>query len=385
MGRIRVGKWLFYLVVLPSTLGLFGWQGWLWWSWASSPVTAAVETSTSDEAEAASGNEIIVEVPAGTSAKQIGDLLVESGVIRSAQAWDLWTRWQTFQNRAGGFQAGTYALTASQPIGTIADKIWEGDVLKANFTIPEGWAITQMAQYFDEKGWFSADAFIEATRQVSREQYPWLPEESVTPRGINVEGFLFPSTYYIADNPTPEMVVDQMLGQFERTALPLYQENQEQTPYTLLEWVTLSSIVEREAVVQEERPTIAAVFARRLREGIPLATDPTVEYAFGIKQTPERPLTYAEVGTPHPYNTYVNVGLPPGAIAAPGVASLEASLNPGDTEFLYFMARFDGTHIFSSTLNQHESARDSIGARIKAGEKPWEEESEDAASSEEES
>lgn len=371
MGRVRLGRYFFYLLLLPLTLGVCGWQGWLWWSWASSSVMAQVEP-ISDPEELSATSSIVVDIPEGTSAQQIGKLLVDAGVIHSAHAWDVWTKWQTVQNREGGFLAGTYGLSPAQPLDAIANQVWAGDVLTTSFTIPEGWSMAQMGQYFEDLGWFSAGDFIAATRGVTREQYPWLPEESMTPRGANIEGFLFPSTYHIADNPNPDMVVGQMLSQFEQTALPLYQENEDQTPYRLREWVTLASIVEREAVVPEERPTIAAVFARRLREGIPLATDPTVEYAFGIKQTPERPLTYAEVGTPHPYNTYINVGLPPGAIAAPGVASLEASLNPGDTEFLYFMARFDGTHIFSSTLSQHESAKNSVGAKIKAGEKPWE-------------
>ena len=370
MGRIRIGKWFFYLLLLPFTLGIFGWQGWLWWSWASASVVSESELSESGEATGAES--IIVEIPDGTSAQQIGALLTEAGVIRSSQAWNVWTRWQSVQNREGGFLAGTYGLSPADSLDAIANQIWAGDVLTTGFTVPEGWSITQMGQYFEDLGWFNAGEFITATREVSRDQYPWLPDESITPRGANLEGFLFPSTYQIADNPTPDTIVRQMLSQFEQTALPLYQDQQNETPYTLHEWVTLASIVEREAVVQEERPTIAAVFARRLREGIPLATDPTVEYAFGIRQTPDRPLTYAEVGTPHPYNTYINVGLPPGAIAAPGLASLEASLNPGDTEFLFFMARFDGTHIFSSTLSQHESAKNSVGAKIKAGEKPWE-------------
>ena len=367
MGRIRIGKWFFYLLVLPLTLGVFGWQGWLWWNWAS----ASVVSDESIDTGQTSSEPIIVEIPDGTSAQQIGTLLVDSGVIRSEHAWNVWTRWQSVQNREGGFLAGTYGLSPAESLDAIANTIWQGNVLTTSFTIPEGWAITQMGQYFEDLGWFSAEEFITATREVSRDQYPWLPEANITPRGSNLEGFLFPSTYQISDNPSPDAIVRQMLSQFEQTALPLYENNAE-TPYNLLEWVTLASIVEREAVVQEERPTIAAVFARRLREGIPLATDPTVEYAFGIRQTPDRPLTYAEVGTPHPYNTYINVGLPPGAIAAPGLASLEASLNPGDTEFLFFMARFDGTHIFSSTLSQHESAKNSVGANIKAGEKPWE-------------
>jgi UPF0755 protein len=118
--------------------------------------------------------------------------------------------------------------------------------------------------------------------------------------------------------------------------------------------------VEKEAVVGQERPLIASVFAKRLREDIPLGADPTVEYGLGIQQTPEQPLTLAEVRTPSPYNTYINPGLPPTPISSPGLASLEVSLDPADTEYLYFVARYDGTHVFSRTLEEHESAQGRI-------------------------
>ena len=118
--------------------------------------------------------------------------------------------------------------------------------------------------------------------------------------------------------------------------------------------------MEREAVIPDERSEIAAVFNRRLEESIPLGADPTVEYGLGVTQTPEQPLTLAQVRTPSPYNTYINVGLPPTPIASPGLPSLEASLNPPATEYLYFVARYDGTHVFSRTLAEHETAQAQI-------------------------
>jgi len=119
-------------------------------------------------------------------------------------------------------------------------------------------------------------------------------------------------------------------------------------------------------VVAEERDTIAGVFNRRLAEGITLGSDPTVEYGLGITQTPENPLTFAQVRTQNPYNTYINAGLPPTPIASPGLASLEASLDPPDTEFLYFVARYDGTHVFSRTLSEHEAATARIRREVDA-------------------
>jgi UPF0755 protein len=156
-----------------------------------------------------------------------------------------------------------------------------------------------------------------------------------------------------------------MLKRFEEVALPLYENGA--SAYSLLEWVTLASIVEKEAVVPDERDQIASVFARRLQEGITLGSDPTVEYGLGIVQTPENPLTFDQVETPNPYNTYINAGLTPTPIASPGVASLEASVNPAPTEFLYFVARYDGTHVFSRTLDEHESAQGEIRDRVDSG------------------
>jgi UPF0755 protein len=124
--------------------------------------------------------------------------------------------------------------------------------------------------------------------------------------------------------------------------------------------VTLASIVEKEAVVPQERSRIAGVFTSRLRQGWTLGSDPTVEYALGIRQTADQPLTFDQVKIASPYNTYINPGLPPTPIASPGLASLKATLYPEDTPYLYFVARYDGTHVFSRTLAEHEAAQAAI-------------------------
>lgn len=348
----RISKWFFYLIVFPATLGLSAWQGWVWWSWASAPADAATELPAVPEART-----VLIQIPDGTSAQQIGQDLETAGLIRSTTAWNLWTRWQTLQNREGGFLAGTYELSPNEPMEAIANKIWQGEVVEQSFTIPEGWSIQQMAEYFEERGFFTAQEFLAATEQIPRTQYPWLPQQIPF-----LEGFLYPDTYQVEDEVTPQSIISQMLERFEQVALPIYQQGQ--TEFSLLEWVTLASIVEREAVISQERPQIASVFARRLREGIPLGADPTVEYALGIRQTPEQPLTLADVRTPSAYNTYINLGLPPTPIASPGVSSLEASLNPADTEYLFFVARYDGTHVFSRTLAEHETAQAAIQDEI---------------------
>lgn len=343
-------KILFLGLVLPGSMAIAGWQGWAWWSWASAPITTSTESSD---------NEIQIQIAQGTAGQQIGRDLEAIGLIRSAFAWRIWSRWQSFLNPNGGFQAGTYVLSPSEPLDAIATAIWEGSVLQESFTIPEGWSREQMATYFEQEGYFSADRFLAATESNPRERYPWLPDNLP-----HLEGFLYPDTYQVpSERLSPEIFVDIMLRRFEQVALPLYQEA-EDTNLSLKEWVTLASIVEKESVVAEERSLIAGVFTQRLERNMPLGADPTVEYGLGITQTPENPLTYAQVETPSPYNTYLNSGLPPTPIASPGLASLEASLNPEATEYLYFVARYDGTHVFSRTLAEHEAAQAEIRKSI---------------------
>ncbi|PSB14325.1 endolytic transglycosylase MltG [filamentous cyanobacterium Phorm 46] len=357
-GTPKVSKWLFYLLLLPAIWGVCAWQGWAWWSWASAPPKIA-ETSTTPLEDAA----VSIQIPEGTSSQKIGRDLEAAGLIRSASAWNMWTRWLTLQNRDGGFKAGTYELSPTQPLSAVADKLWKGEVVQQSFTIPEGWSLTQMSTYFEAQGFFPAKDFTAAVSQIPYAQYPWLPS------GLpHLEGFLYPDTYQLdGDAITPEAVIKQMLSRFEKIALPVYQKNQNNTKLSLKEWVTLASIVEKEAVVASERNRISGVFNNRLKQNMPLGSDPTVEYALGIRQTKEKPLTFKQVETPSPYNTYINAGLPPTPIAAPGISSLEATLTPENTEYLYFMARYDGTHIFSRTLAEHNAAVAKIDQKVRSG------------------
>jgi UPF0755 protein len=315
---------------------------WMWWRSAIAPVQATASKTQ-------------IQIPKGASAQQIGLLLQQAGLIRSQAAWKLWTRLSMLREPQAGFQAGTYELSPQDSLDRIAQTIWSGKVLEESFTVPEGWSMKQMAQYFEQQQWFTAAEFLEATQKVDRTRYPWLPENLPF-----LEGFLYPDTYQIPiDQRTPSATVDVMLKRFEQVALPLYKQQGTKKP-SLLDWVTLASIVEQESVVDGERTEIAGVFWNRLEQGMALGADPTVEYGLGISQTPDQPLTYAQVKQQSPYNTYINAGLPPTPIASPGVESLKATLNPAQTENLFFVARYDGTHVFSRTLAEHERAIASI-------------------------
>lgn len=349
----RIFKSWFILGLVPVLLGIGAWRTWTWWSWASAP-SQVISSSTAPETAQYTG--VQIQIPPGTTGGQIGHQLEAAKLIRSNKAWDLWARWLHWQDSKGGFKAGTYQLSPTEPLQAIAEKIWTGKVVQRSFTIPEGWSLRQMAAYFEEQGFFPAQEFMAAASQTPRNQYPWLPADLP-----HLEGFLYPDTYKLnGDRVTPQAVVQQMLSQFQQMALPLYQQAKNQTQLNLYQWVTLASIVEKEAVVPSERPRIAGVFLSRLRRGMLLQTDPTVEYGLGIRQTANRPLTFAQVKMPSPYNTYLHRGLPPTPIASPGLASLKAALYPENTSDLYFVARYDGTHVFSRTLSEHTRAQVAI-------------------------
>lgn len=353
----RTYKWSLILGLLPVALGLCAWASWGWWNRASAP-SQLMEPTTANETKPSIAQ---IRIPSGRATQQIGQDLEAAGLIRSATAWEVWARWLQWQDPKGSFKAGIYRLSPTQPLPVIAEKIWQGEVVQRSFTIPEGWSLQQMAVYFQSKGFFSAEDFLAAVSQTKRNQYPWLPADLP-----HLEGFLYPDTYKLdGDRVTPQAVVQQMLNRFEQVALPLYKQGQKQNGrLNLLEWVTLASIVEKEAVVPEERSRIAGVFTSRLRRGQPLGADPTVEYGLGVRQTVDQPLTLAEVNTPSPYNTYRNAGLPPTPIASPGLASLKAALRPENTPYLYFVARYDGTHVFSRTLSEHQAAQAAIRRQL---------------------
>jgi UPF0755 protein len=339
----RIPRFFLGASALAALLWLGAGGSWLWWANATSPTRSRTDVVT-------------VQVPEGAAAESIGQQLQSAGLIHSLPAWKLWTRMAMTKNPKGSFQTGTYELSPQASLPELAETIWRGKVKETSFTIPEGWSLKEMGAYFEQQGWFSAQDFLSAAQQIPRDRFPWLPENLPF-----LEGFLYPDTYQVPiDQRSPQAVVDTMLKRFESQALPLYQQRQNQADLSLKDWVTLSSVVEKEAVVPPERPLIAGVFWNRLRQNIALGSDPTVEYGLGIRQTQDQPLTLNQVHTPSPYNTYLNSGLPPTPIASPGLASLKAVLAPEQTDYLYFMARYDGTHIFSKTLGEHERAQSDV-------------------------
>lgn len=339
----RVPRIVWVALVALLSVGVGVSAVWLWWLNAIAPTRSQ-------------SNLVMLQVPEGSAGEAVGQQLEAAGLIRSMTAWKLWTKVAIARNPAGSFKTGTYELSAQASLPELAQSIWTGQVKETRFTIPEGWSMKEMGAYFEQEGWFSAKAFLKAAQKVPRDRFPWLPSNAPF-----LEGYLFPDTYQVPlEGRSPDAVIATMLKRFEIQALPLYEQRKNLPELSLKDWVTLSSVVEKEAVVPQERTVISGVFWNRLRQGITLGSDPTVEYGLGVKQTPDQPLTLTQVKTPSAYNTYINAGLPPTPIASPGFASLKAVLKPAQTDYLYFVARYDGTHVFSKTLADHEQAQSTI-------------------------
>lgn len=339
----KKASWLFYGVAVPLTILLTGIASSTWWLWAS----AAPDVL---------GAKVRLTISDGMPTQAIAQELESAGVIRSSLALRFWLQWQSLRGtQATALQSGTYDLATNQSLPEIVAQIQTSKSAEVRFTIPEGWSIAQMADLFEKEGFFAAKDFVAATQRTSPKRRAWLPDDIPS-----LEGFLFPDTYQIIPSEaTPDRIIDLMLARFEQVALTVYQENQSGKPkvkISLKDWVILTSIIEKEAVIDSERRLISGVFWNRIRRNMRLESDPTVEYGLNIRQTPENPLTLAQVQTASPYNTYLNEGLPPGAIASSGLASLKATLDPATTEFLFFVAKYDGSHVFSRTLEDHEKA-----------------------------
>jgi len=336
MTKKKINLLLIAVLAMISSVGA-------WWLWAIAAPSSEL-------------TKIKLEISKGESTQEIASSLERTGVIRSSLALKIWLKYLETKGDRSALRAGVYQFSANQSLSAVVAQMQTLVPEEVAFTIPEGWSIAQMAEYFEQKGFFSAQDFIKATK-TNLDRKPWLPSKI-----LSLEGFLFPDTYLIyVDQAHPDKIIEMMLSRFEQVALPLSPS----TDLSLKDWVTFASVVEKEAVLDQERALIAGVFWSRLKLGMRLESDPTVEYALNIKQTIDQPLTLKQVRTPSPYNTYLNKGLPPGAIASPGLKSLKASLNPKETDYLFFMARYDGSHIFSRTYKEHQAAIKTVSQGLK--------------------
>lgn len=293
-----------------------------------------------------------VIIAAGSSTSKIADTLLEEKLINSSFFYRLYIRVNSFD---GKLKAGDYELSPSMSMKEITDNLLKGQIKSVSFTIPEGYTLDQIAEVLISKGLVDEKEFWRVVKEESFSEFDFLKD---LPKGEKrLEGYLFPDTYKISKGTSEKQIVSMMLKRFEDIykGLP---ENK--SGLALKDMITLASVVEKEAKVAEERPIIAAVFLNRLKENMVLQSCATVQYVL-----PERKEKILNIDTEidSPYNTYKNIGLPPGPIGNPGKASLSAVCQPKDTNYLYFVANPDGSgrHLFATTFEGHKKNRRKLG------------------------
>ncbi len=288
-----------------------------------------------------------VVIPSGASFRATTDSLVSAGVISSARLFRIYA---TVRREDRGVKPGTYLLRPGTPWSVILHSLNAGTGLVHTLRVPEGFALASIEPLIARTLGVSEDSVAAATRDTTILRRLEIP----TP---TLEGYLFPDTYQFSDGATAREVIGEMVRQFEAKWDPAWDTQLETLGMSRHAIVTLASIVEKEARLAEERPIIAAVYHNRLKINMPLQADPTVQYARGAHTSR---VLYRDLEIRSPYNTYQRTGLPPGPIASPGRASIEASLFPADVPYRYFVAHPDGHHEFRVTFEEHRAARDKV-------------------------
>ncbi len=296
------------------------------------------------------------EVEPGESAADIAERLYERGLIWDA---DLFRRYVRFHGLDSQLEAGHFRLSASMTIPEIAEALTSACPVEIVVQVIEGWRMEQIGELIDTLGLAFSGAEFLALVGPGAERPDGFDFLAEIPPGGSLEGYLFPDTYRLAPDATPQELRDAMLRNFDSRVTPQMRADAAASGFTLYQVVTLASIVEREAIVPDERPLIASVYLNRLARGMNLDADPTVQYAIGYRPETGRwwnHLTFEDyTAVDSPYNTYLHPGLPPGPIANPGLDSIRAVIYPASTEFLYFRATCDGTgrHNFATTFEEH--------------------------------
>lgn len=295
----------------------------------------------------AAGKPISVTIPPGSSNARIAAILDEKGVISSARVFKIYLR----LHPASGLEAGNYTLQARESFGSVIKKLKAGPATTFDrLTIPEGYTLKQIATRVGQLPGRSADAFMAAATSGT------IRSEFQPPSINNLEGLIFPDTYFVDRTDTEADILKRMVDQFDTVATEegLADGAFGHSPY---ETLTIASLVESEGKVNADRPKIARVIENRLKAGMMLQIDATVIYARGGVRRPGGQVLFSDLKTQSPYNTYVVKGLPPTPISATGRAALRATLNPADGPWLFYVKfQSDGTHKFSETLAQHNAA-----------------------------
>jgi len=277
----------------------------------------------------------------GSSSEQIAEELYSSNLIRSKFVFNLLL---FFKGIDDNLKAGFYQFKPSYNIREVISIIHEGRVATFKVTIPEGFTLDDIAERMAELTPYSKETFLEDANSFD----------------YSLEGFLYPDTYIIPKDFTPEQIFEVMYREFKEKWLERLEDETKDSRYSPLDIVVIASLVEKEAKLAEEKPVIAAVIFNRLNQEMLLQIDASIQYALPTRK--ERVL-YSDLQFDSPYNTYLYTGLPPGPICSPGDASIEATLNPESNDYLFYFALPDGSHVFSRTYQEHLLLQKKMGVK----------------------
>lgn len=305
---------------------------------------------------AGTGPKLRVGVIPGSSFSEIADSLHRRGIIGNKTLFGFYARITGSDSKV---RPGTYGFRKGESWNAILADLREGRVMTAKLVIPEGRSTPDIAARIAEISGVDSAIILNRLLSDSMARKQGVP-------GPTLEGYLYPATYDFPIGVNVDTVIARAVGAYRRIWTPARQARADSLKMSEREVITLAAIVEKEAKRREEMPTIASVYHNRLRIGMPLQADPTVQYALGTHR--ER-LLYSDIRKvqKNPYNTYENRGLPPGPVGSPSDKAIDATLYPADTKFLYFVARPDGTHVFTNSLTEHNRAKQMVRAARNGG------------------
>jgi UPF0755 protein len=289
--------------------------------------------------------EQFVEIPNGAGTSEIGRRLIEAGVVRDALVFRA-AMWWTGRSRS--LKAGEFRFAEPVSAAQVVEKLGRGDVFARRITFPEGLTILDMAKIYESRGFGPARDFVKAAGDASSIR-------DLDPKAPDLEGYLYPETYAIPRGTPAAKLVDLMVARFRDAYTEALQARAREQNLTTRDVVTVASLVEKETAQEQERPLVAAVYRNRMKVGMGMQADPTVIYALQKAGRYDGNIRRGDLDFDSPYNTYKYAGLPPGPIAAPRRASLEAALTPADVPYIYFVSRNDGSHVFARTLADHNA------------------------------
>ncbi len=303
-----------------------------------------------------------VYVPGSFGDTPLVDYTVERGVGYKSISWDLqqngvikndifFKAYVLASGNYGKLQAGDYRLSSSMSVADMVKKLATGDVIKNNLTVIEGWDLQDIADYLDSKKTMSGASFFGAAKKDDAQTVPFLVDK---PQKANLEGYIFPDTYELSMHDTPDTLITKTLVNFDKKLTPDLRAEISKQKKTIFQVITMASILEKEVQTPEDKKIVAGILWKRIKGGIPLQVDATINYITGKNHAGAR-ITDTQIDSP--YNTYKYYGLPKGPICNPGLDSIKAAIYPTKTDYWYYLSATKTGHtIFSKTLEEHNAA-----------------------------